>query len=129
MKKIMKTVQSSYLHLSNILSNQVEFSNRVIESSFSTRFKCLSSTSQFNSTLFQKNVNSTQHFSSRVLDSNSSTRLNAISLCSSCSRMIREIIQSRNDLTWFFYVYIMMIILLDKSFVLNSCNNQYSLLF
>ncbi len=129
MKKIMKTVQPSYLHLSNILSNRVEFSNQVIESSFSTRFKCLSSTSQFNSTLFQKNFNSTQHFLSQVLDSNSSTRLNAISLCSSCSRMIREIIQSRNDLTWFFYVYIMMIILLDKSFVLNSCNNQYSLLF
>jgi len=80
MKKIMKTVQSSYLHLSNILSSQVEFSNRIIESSFSTRLECLSSTSQLDSTLFQKNLNSTRHFSSRVLDLNSSTQLDAISL-------------------------------------------------
>ncbi len=57
----MKTVQSSYLHLSNILSSQVEFSNRVIESSFSTRLECSDSTSQLDSTLFQKNFNSTSH--------------------------------------------------------------------
>ncbi len=56
MKKIMKTVQSSYLHLSNILSNQVEFLSRVIESSFSTRSECLSSTSQLNSTLFKSST-------------------------------------------------------------------------
>ncbi len=53
MKRIMKTVQSSYLHLFNILLNQIKFSSRVIESSFSTQLKCLSSTSQFNSTLFK----------------------------------------------------------------------------
>ncbi len=80
MKRIMKTVWSSYLHLSNILLNWIEFLNRVIESSFSTRLKFLSSTSQFDSTLFQKNFNSTWHFSSRVLDSNSSTQLDVISL-------------------------------------------------
>ncbi len=80
MKRIIKTVQSSYLHLSNILSSRVEFLSRIIESSFSTRLECLNSTSQFNSTLFQKKFNSTRHFSSRVLDSNLSTRLDAISL-------------------------------------------------
>ncbi len=80
MKKTMKTVQSSYLHLSNILSSQVEFSSRIIKSSFSTQLKCLNSTSQLDSTLFQKNFNLTQHFLSRVLDSNSSTQLDAISL-------------------------------------------------
>ncbi len=82
MKKIMKTVQLSYLHLSNILLNRVEFLSRVIESSFSTRLEFSNSTSQFNSTLFQKNFNSIQHFSSQVLDSNSNTRLDAISLLS-----------------------------------------------
>ena len=40
--------------------NQVEFSNRIVESSFSTWFKLLSSTSQFNSTLFQKKFNLTR---------------------------------------------------------------------
>ncbi len=60
MKRIMKTVQSSYLHLSNILSNQVEFLSWIIKSSFSTWFKFSNSTSQLNSTLFQKNFNSTQ---------------------------------------------------------------------
>ncbi len=59
MKRIMKTVWSSYLHLFNILSSQVEFSSRVIESSFSTRLECLISTSQFDSTLFQIFFNST----------------------------------------------------------------------
>ncbi len=76
----MKTVRLSYLHLSNILSSRVEFSNRVVKSSFSIWFDLSNSTSQLNSTLFQKNFNSTQHFSSRVLDLNSSTRLDAISL-------------------------------------------------
>ncbi len=80
MKKIMKTVQSSYLHLSNILLNQVEFSNRIIESSFLIWLECLNSTSQFNSTLFSKKFNSTRHFSSWILDSNSSTQLDVISL-------------------------------------------------
>ncbi len=77
---MMKTVQSSYLHLFNILSNRVELLSRIVKSSFSIQFEFLSSTSQFDSTLFQKNFNSTQHFSSWVLDSNSSTRLNMISL-------------------------------------------------
>ncbi len=76
----MKAVRPSYLHLSNILSDWIEFSGRVIKSSFSTRLKCLNSTSQLDSTLFQKNFNSTQYFSSRILDSNSSTQLDAISL-------------------------------------------------
>ena len=80
MKKIMKTVQSSYLHLFNILLSWVEFLSRIIESSFSIQFKCLSLTSQFNSTLFQKNLNSTWYFSSRVLNSNLNTRLDVISL-------------------------------------------------
>ncbi len=80
MKKIMKTVQSSYLHLFNILLSQVEFSSRIIESSFSTQLECLNSTSQFDLTLFQKNFNSTRHFLSRVLDLNSSIQLDAISL-------------------------------------------------
>ncbi len=80
MKKIMKTVQSSYLHLSNILSSQVEFLSQVIKSSFSIQLECLSSTSQLDSTLFQKNFNSTWYFSSRVLDLNLSTWLDAISL-------------------------------------------------
>jgi len=62
------------------LSNRVKFSNRIVESSFSTRLECSSSTSQFDSTLFQKNFNSTRHFSNRILDSNSDTRLDAISL-------------------------------------------------
>ncbi len=76
----MKTVRPSYLHLSNILSNWVEFSNRVIESSFSIRLEFSNSTSQFDSTLFQKNFNSTRHFSGQVLDLNSSTRLDTINL-------------------------------------------------
>ncbi len=59
MKKIMKIVQSSYLHLSNILLSWIKFSSRVIESSFSTWFEFLSSTSQLNLTLFQKNFNLT----------------------------------------------------------------------
>ena len=80
MKRIMKAVRPSYLHLSNILSGRIRFSGRVIESSFSTRLECSGSTSQPDSTLFQKNSNSTRHFSSRVLDSNSNTRLDAISL-------------------------------------------------
>ncbi len=62
------------------MSSRVEFSSRVVESSFSTWSECSGSTSQFDSTLFQKNFNSTRHFSSWVLDSNSSTRLDAISL-------------------------------------------------
>jgi len=77
---MMKTVWSSYLHLSNILSSRVELSNRIVESSFSTRLEFSSSTSQFDSTLFQKKFNSTRHFSSRVLNSNLNTRLDAISL-------------------------------------------------
>ncbi len=77
----MKTVQSSYLHLSiYFLSSRVELSSRVVEFSFLTRLEFLSSTSQLDSTLFQKNFNLTQHFSSRVLDLNLSTRLDAISL-------------------------------------------------
>ncbi len=84
----MKAVQPSYLHLSNILSGRVEFSGRVIESSFSTRPECSGSTSQFDPTLFQKNSNSTRHFSSRVPDSNSSTRLDVISLLCCKSRVI-----------------------------------------
>jgi len=62
------------------LSSRVEFSSRIVESSFSIRLECLNSTSQLNSTLFQKDFNSIRHFSSRVLNSNSSTRLDAISL-------------------------------------------------
>ena len=77
---MIKIVWLSYLHLFNILLNQVEFLSWVVKSSFSTQFKLLSSTSQLNSTLFQKNFNSTQHFLSRVLDLNSSTRLDMISL-------------------------------------------------
>ncbi len=80
MKKIMKTVWSSYLHLSNILLSRIEFSSRVVESSFSTRLDLSSSTSQLDLTLFQKNFNLTQHFSSQVLNLYSSTQLNAISL-------------------------------------------------
>ncbi len=80
MKRIMKTVWLSYLHLSNILSNQVEFLSWIIESSFLTQLECLSSTSQLNSTLFQKNFNSNWYFLSRVLNSNSDTQLDAISL-------------------------------------------------
>ncbi len=76
----MKTVQSSYLHLSNILLSWIELSSWIVELSFSTRLKFLSSTSQFNLTLFQKKFNLTQHFSSRVLNLNSSTQLDAISL-------------------------------------------------
>ncbi len=49
--------------------NRVEFSSWVVELSFSIRLECSDSTSQFNSTLFQKNFNSTQHFLSRVLNS------------------------------------------------------------
>ena len=64
----MKTDWSSYLHLSNILSSWVELSSWIIESSFSTWFKFLNSTSQLDSTLFQENFNLTRHFSSRVLD-------------------------------------------------------------
>ncbi len=56
MKRIMKTVQSSYLHLFNILLSWVEFSSWVIESSFLTWSECLSSTSQFDLTLFQKKI-------------------------------------------------------------------------
>jgi len=44
----------------NILLNRIEFLNQVIESSFSIRLECLNSTSQLNSTLFQKNFNSTR---------------------------------------------------------------------
>ncbi len=76
----MKTVQSSYLHLFNILLNWVEFLSRVIESSFSIQSECLNSTSQLDSTLFQKNFNSTQHFLSWILDLNLNTWLDAISL-------------------------------------------------
>ncbi len=65
---MIKTVWSSYLHLSNILLNWVELLNQVVESSFSIQLEFLSSTSQFNSTLFQKNFNLTRHFSSQVLD-------------------------------------------------------------
>ncbi len=78
---IIKTVWSSYLHLSNILSNWVKLLSRVVESSFSTRLEFLSSTSQLDSTLFQKNFNSTWYFLSRVLDLNSSTWLDVINLC------------------------------------------------
>jgi len=61
---MMKTVQLSYLHLFNILSSQVELLSQIVESSFLTQFEFSSSTSQFNSTLFQKNFNLTRHFSS-----------------------------------------------------------------
>ncbi len=81
---MMKTVWSSYLHLSNILLNQIKLLSWIIKSSFSTWFKFLSSTSQLNSTLFQKNFNSTQHFLSWVLNLNSSTWLNVINLLSVC---------------------------------------------
>jgi len=75
---MMKIVWLSYLHLSNILLRQVEFLSRVVELSFSTRLEFLSSTSQFDSTLFQKNFNSTQHFSNQVLNLNLNTQLNII---------------------------------------------------
>ncbi len=52
----MKTVRSSYLHLSNILSGRIEFSSRVIESSFSTRLDTFSKKFQFDSTLFESNT-------------------------------------------------------------------------
>ncbi len=94
MKRIMKAVQPSYLHLSNILSSRVEFSNRVIESSFSTRFECLSSTSQFNSTLFPKNFNLTRHFSSRVLDL---TRSVYVIESSSQLRAIIRVVEQRDQ--------------------------------
>ncbi len=42
------------------MSSWVEFSNWIVESSFSTRLELSSSTSQLNSTLFQKNFNSTR---------------------------------------------------------------------
>jgi len=42
------------------LSSWVEFSNWIVESSFSTRLELSSSTSQLNSTLFQKNFNLTR---------------------------------------------------------------------
>ncbi len=75
--------QAIYLYLISCRvksSFRVKLSSRVVESSFSTRLKFLNSTSQFDSTLFQKNFNSTRHFSSRVLNLNSSTQLDAISL-------------------------------------------------
>ncbi len=65
MKGIMKAVRPSYLHLSNILSGRIGFSNRIIESSFSTRPECSGSTSQSDSTLFQKNSNPTRRDQSR----------------------------------------------------------------
>ncbi len=80
MKKIMKIVQSSYLHLFNILSSWIEFLSWIVKSSFSTQLDLLSSTSQLNLTLFQKNFNLTWHFMSWVLDLNLNTRLDAISL-------------------------------------------------
>jgi hypothetical protein len=51
MKKVMKSVQSSYLQLSNIFSSRVEFSNRVVEAALQ-----LDSSSQiqhFNLTQFE----------------------------------------------------------------------------
>ncbi len=77
---MMKTIWLSYLHLFNILLSQVEFLNRIVEFSFSTWRKFLSSTFQLDATWIQKSFNLTQHFSSQVLDLNLSTRLNAISL-------------------------------------------------
>jgi len=62
------------------LSSRIEFSNRVVKSSFSIWLEFLNSTSQFNSTLFQKNFNSIRHFSDWVLNLNLSTQLDAISL-------------------------------------------------
>ncbi len=56
MKKIMKTVQSSYLHLSNILLNQVEFLSRVIESSFSIQLNTFLKKIQFDLTLFKSST-------------------------------------------------------------------------
>ncbi len=48
MKKIMKTVQSSYLHLSNILSSRVKFSSQVIESSYRVKLLNLIQVLEFN---------------------------------------------------------------------------------
>ncbi len=79
-RRLMKTVQPSYLHLSNILSSWVEFSSQIVESSFSTRFEFSSSTFQLDVTWIQKSFNLTWHFSSWILDSNSSIQLDAISL-------------------------------------------------
>jgi len=96
MKKIMKTVQSSYLHLYNILSSWVEFSSRVIESSFSTRLECLSSTSQLNSTLFQKKIqlDSTFFESSTRLELKYSTQRDQFNSTSKDKNNIREFIKS-----------------------------------
>ncbi len=75
--------QAIYIYLIScwVKSNcWVELSSWIVESNFSIQFEFLSSTSQFNSTLFQKNFNLTWYFLSRVLDLNSNTRLDAISL-------------------------------------------------
>ncbi len=101
MKGIMKAVQPSYLHLSNILSSRVKFSNRIIESSFSTQLECLNSTSQFDLTLFQKNFNLTRHFSSRVLDPNSNTRLDAINLLYMLITLLKLIAKKLRELYYF----------------------------
>ncbi len=60
--------------------NQIEFLSQVVELSFSTWFKLLSSTSQLNSTFFQKKFNSIWYFLSWILNLNLNTRLNMISL-------------------------------------------------
>jgi len=76
--------------------------NQVVESSFSTRSEFSNSTSQLDSTLFQKNFNSTRHFSSRVLDSNLSTRLDAISLVNFYHHFIKnfsKLVKSFTQLT------------------------------
>ncbi len=65
MKKIMKTVQSSYLHLFNILLSRVEFLSRIIESSFSTRLDTFSKKFQFNSTLFKLSTRLELKYSTR----------------------------------------------------------------
>ncbi len=56
---MMKIVWSSYLHLSNILLNQVKFLNQVVEFSFSTWRKFLSLTFQLDAIWIQKSFNST----------------------------------------------------------------------
>ncbi len=61
----MKTVQSSYLHLFNILLSRVEFLSRIIESSFSTRLDTFSKKFQFNSTLFKLSTRLELKYSTR----------------------------------------------------------------
>ena len=51
------------------------------------------------------------------------------SSCSSCSWSEQNEHREQRLLTQIFYVYITKIVFLDRSFVLNSCNNQYNLFY